>query len=575
MRRWLVVLVVLALISAACAGGSRGPSSTGNGTSTRSVPAATSEPGEPSSTVQAEASTTVAAPAWPAVEVLVTNDDGVFLIDTEGEISQLVKGRVAYAVDDTRGGLLFQVERGRNWELSFEGPSERSRATVVWWVPAGSSAAQELLVPSPGAGHWLSLHDAYRTGRSFSVLYTRSEGSVPFEDAWEKLRIFDVGADEVREVATVGGWEHDFDGVSVSGDLISGTSGHLYGRDCMLLAMNGEFVTPPGLPESDAECGMRGGCRFSCVVSADGSQIAYLESPLEDEPRGIALVVVEMASGTELVRLDAGSDDAHRYGSLDLNGQLLLVNRRREDSGVREAFGEALLVHLANDSADEVPVSGRVRFATSPLDIRRPVVPPIPAAVQLRSDGLGVADFGDPVEDVMVAMLAVMGEPSMDATHTGPMLRDEHGWPPPEDIDPSDLDDSYVDIGCFAATGYPCDLYFRMVEWEGTGLALMFSDIDPATGTVGIPVFNGWHVAEPRSESTVLTMVDGIGIGSTLADLVHSFGEDVGSQIGYDDVIGAWGYWRPDGLRIHVSGDPSTSDTTVIWLSAGFGFDCC
>lgn len=128
MRRWFVVLVVLAVISAACAGDSGGPPSTEAQTAS-GVTVPTSGLVGPSTTVPADTPTTDVAPEWPAVEVLVTNDDGVFLIDTEGEITRLVKGRVAYAVDDTRGGLLFQVERGRS--TNWGGGAQRVKDTRV------------------------------------------------------------------------------------------------------------------------------------------------------------------------------------------------------------------------------------------------------------------------------------------------------------------------------------------------------------------------------------------------------------------------------------------------------------
>ncbi|MDH3397950.1 MAG: hypothetical protein OEM81_08990 [Acidimicrobiia bacterium] len=58
----------------------------------------------PSSSTSVASTTTSIVPEWPVVEVLVTNQDGVFYVDSAGEVSQLVIGRVVYAVDDTRGG---------------------------------------------------------------------------------------------------------------------------------------------------------------------------------------------------------------------------------------------------------------------------------------------------------------------------------------------------------------------------------------------------------------------------------------------------------------------------------------
>jgi hypothetical protein len=414
--------------------------------------------------------------------VLVTNDDGVFLIDTEGEISQLVKGRVAYAVDDTRGGLLFQVERGRNWSLSFGGPHERSQETVVWWVPTGSSAAQELLVPTPGAGHWLSLHDAYRTGNeSFSVLYTRSEGSVPFEDAWENLRIFDRSTGEAREVATVGGWEFDFIDVSVNGGVIAGTSDcWVGGIECILFTMDGEHVTPAG-PPTGHECREHGAgrCDYSCVVSADGSQVAFLETPIFDgEPVGETSVVVrELESGLEAARRAVGFDVPWNW-SLDFAGNLVLVNHRTEYPNLREVFAGALLIDLSDGSMTEVSVAGRARFATSPLDIGGPVVPPTTAAIQLRADGLGIVDFGDPVEEAVAVLTAVLGSPDRNY--------DSEGTPTEAD---------------------------RIVAWET--LALQFYPLpEVPSGPALIYYFTG---------SPEFATVEGIRVGSSAAELQDAY----------------------------------------------------
>ncbi len=171
MRR-LALLVVFGLLLWACTGGGS-PTSTVSSTSTGPQAAAASTTG-----TTVASSTTTTSPVWPQVEVLVSNDDGVFSIDATGEVMQLVKGRVAYAVDDTRGGLLFQVERGRStvwasWQPDY---GELPKDTRVWWVPRGEGEAQALLVPTPGAGHDLSLYDAYQGDDGHvQLVYVRSD----------------------------------------------------------------------------------------------------------------------------------------------------------------------------------------------------------------------------------------------------------------------------------------------------------------------------------------------------------------------------------------------------------------
>ena len=127
-----------------------------------------------STTTTTSSTTAAAVPGWP--ELLVTNDDGVFYIDSVGEVTQLVKGRVAYAVDDTRGGLLFQVERGRS--PGWWGSQEPVKSTEVWWVPQGAEAAQTVLVPTPGSRLDLSLVDAIEAGGRTLVMYERHDSTM-------------------------------------------------------------------------------------------------------------------------------------------------------------------------------------------------------------------------------------------------------------------------------------------------------------------------------------------------------------------------------------------------------------
>ena len=134
--------------------------------------------------------------------VLVVSNYGVCQISPDGTATLLVDGAVAYAVDDTQGGLVFQLERGRAGGVA---PGDRS--TVIWWVPQGASAPQELLVPTPGSGHRLTLHDVYATGDGFAILYTRHEGSIPDVDMIDTLRRVEVPDSIVTVLCSQGAFE--------------------------------------------------------------------------------------------------------------------------------------------------------------------------------------------------------------------------------------------------------------------------------------------------------------------------------------------------------------------------------
>jgi hypothetical protein len=93
-RRWSLLLVALFLW--ACSG----QVST---TTTSAAPALSPDASGVTSTTEAKATESL---VWPGIEVLVTNDSGVFLVHSTGQATQLVTGPVTYAVEDTRGGLL-------------------------------------------------------------------------------------------------------------------------------------------------------------------------------------------------------------------------------------------------------------------------------------------------------------------------------------------------------------------------------------------------------------------------------------------------------------------------------------
>ncbi|NIR37872.1 MAG: hypothetical protein GWN07_18580, partial [Actinobacteria bacterium] len=76
------------------------------------------------------------------------------------------------AIDDGRGGLLFQEQRG----LAFESSGIE---TLVWWVPTRAGAAQELLVPAPD--QYLELVDAVEIEERLTVFYLRRTFGPDFE----------------------------------------------------------------------------------------------------------------------------------------------------------------------------------------------------------------------------------------------------------------------------------------------------------------------------------------------------------------------------------------------------------
>ena len=106
---------------------------------------------------------------------------------------------------------MYQVRSGRS-------PDIDDRATIVWWIPKGATAPQELLVPAPSAGHLLTLHDTYPTPEGFAVLYTRHETEHPVDQLVDSLRRFDVPQRQVTELYSQGAFEQGYREVSAGAD---------------------------------------------------------------------------------------------------------------------------------------------------------------------------------------------------------------------------------------------------------------------------------------------------------------------------------------------------------------------
>jgi hypothetical protein len=321
----------------------------------------TDPPPLPSATTTA---TTTNAPALAFAgigeTVLVAADDGVYQIDHEGGVMRLVAGPVAYAVDDTQGGLLFQVDRGRSWD------DEQRSSTIVWWIPRGGSRPQELLVPTPGTDHSLSLHDAYATDDGFAVLYTRHEGSTPYvDDMIDQLRRFDVPARQVTDLYSQGAWEAGFGQVSTNGALIAGVLYGQVGSGCFIYGLDGQPTDLVPSWRSDLDLTSDdyvGGCR----LSPDGNRLVFETEQYEENTlASTTLHVWDLVAGTEATRFAIPG----RAGVADVSVTWLMATVAGDD-GL-----QAFVFDLNAPEQDPValPIPGSARFVDTPVDIAAPV----------------------------------------------------------------------------------------------------------------------------------------------------------------------------------------------------------
>lgn len=291
----------------------------------------------------------------------------MFLYDDPGVFTLLIEGPTVMAVDDTRGGVMFQRRRGRF------GPGEGS--SIVWWVRPGSATAESLLVPSQ-PDHVLSLHDAVPLDGKLTVFYTRGEGA-NIEDMADTLRRYDVESHTVTELGGIGGWESGSDPVSIGGDVIAMTWYAEILNGFAFWDLEGADTSFPADPFGGDFCEDRQ-CQWSVEMAPDGATFAYFQQ-VEDGAGFLVntdLIVAETGSGAELARVHIrGEQEGWFPQSIDLYRTTAVVNR--EPFG-RDGFLQPLFVEFgdAEPTIFEVPLAGYARLLRAPLTIDTPVAAP-------------------------------------------------------------------------------------------------------------------------------------------------------------------------------------------------------
>lgn len=340
------------------------PGVTTTQSTTTSAPATTAQ--QTTTTPAPTTTSTMPVEAEGSPDILIAGEQGVILLRGDGTSDTLVAGPVDFALDDSLGGLLFQLQRGR-----FVGDST---STDVWWIPAGATAAQELLVP--GDGQYLTLYEARARGGDLSVWYTRWEGSGP-DDLVETLRRFDVATGEVTDFGAVAAWES---GVLLSfgGDIIAGSwyAEALCGMT--FTDLTGEAIDFPAAPPRSLEGVECGDMAEFGELSADGTKFAYVELVREG---GIVVstdvVIVDSATGSETSRVVGVRPEQApwRIVDLDLATDTLVVNRVFPDES---RLHSPLVVDLGEGAPVimEPPIPGWARIVRAPVALGGRVAAP-------------------------------------------------------------------------------------------------------------------------------------------------------------------------------------------------------
>ena len=363
-RRLCAVAASLVLLAAACGDDEAASTSTTTvppttAATTTAAPTTTS----PSTTTTSSTTTTTTAPppaGPPAGSILVTGEDGVYVAAGPDAASQIITADpsvpIAFAIDDTRGGVIFQPNRGP-WQ--YEGDD-----SIVYWIPAGAAAAQELLVPAADQG--LALEDVAAQGETVGVYYTRVEGKDAPETARQTLRRFDLDAGTVEEVAVVGGWESGSSPISVGGDTIvenSGAEGYIW---IDFTNLGGVEFESPANPLSVDEFDCFPECFYYADLSPDGTRVALarLAPNANGFPTTPEIEIRNVATGA--LELSVTLPDVGAFpwiDSLDLSDTHVLINIVEEGS----VYPIATIVDLASGGLDTylAPVGGVARFLRS------------------------------------------------------------------------------------------------------------------------------------------------------------------------------------------------------------------
>lgn len=366
--RQLALLVSSVLLATACSGDDAIESTTTTAafSSTTTTPDTTTTSAPPSTTSTSTTTTTTTEPppaGPPPGAVLITGEEGVFVATLDGVASKVidadetaVNGLIDFAIDDTRGGIVFQPN---SVPWSFTGSD-----SIVYWIPAGSGSHQELLVPAADQG--VALEDVASQGDKAMVYYTRTEGGDDPETTMQTLRRFDLEAKSVAEIAVVGGWESGSSPISVGGSTIvknSGAEGYVW-IDFMDLAGE-EFDSPANpLPIDEFDCFPE--CFYYADLSPDGSKVALgrLAPNANGFPTTPEIEIRDVATGA--LELAVSLPDVVAFPwihSLDLSDTHVLINIVEEGS----EYPFATIVDIASGGLTTyaAPVGGVARLLRS------------------------------------------------------------------------------------------------------------------------------------------------------------------------------------------------------------------
>ena len=364
----LLLALTLVVLASGCSDddGAETTATSAAPTSTTTAPETSTTAAPATTTTSSTTTTTTTEPppaGPPAGSVLITGEDGVFVATLDGVAAMVIDadqaavgGLIDFAIDDTRGGIVFQPNRG-SWFF-------RGSDSIVYWVPMGAGTYQEVLVPAADQG--LALEDVAEHETSTAVYYTRTEGGDNPSTTVQTLRRFDLDTGTVTEIAVVGGWESGSSPISAGGESIvknSGAEGFVW---IDFLDLDGvEFDSPANpLPLDEFDCFPD--CFYYADLSPDGTKVALgrLAPNAAGFPTTPEMEVRDVATGE--LELAVSLPDVAAFAwihSLDLSDTHVLINIVEEGS----EYPVATIVDIASGGLTTypAPIGGVARFLRS------------------------------------------------------------------------------------------------------------------------------------------------------------------------------------------------------------------
>jgi hypothetical protein len=265
-------------------------------------------------------------------------------------------------MDDMAGGLLYQTDEG-----------------AITWLEAGTDRVAPLVSVDDVDAESVVIEDVSTIDGGVELWFTRWRGldwedPDDIENVVQTLERVVVNAGEPTEVATIGGWESG-SSVTVGGETVgieNWAEGFYYFAvtdfEMERLPQPWNFYNPDEPKDVGCE-----GCPTSLVVSDDGSRAVFLDPLVEEAITLPVLVVVDLASGEEVARVEVSGfgwplnapAEGPEITTVDVLGDLVLINGGDEGQPFPAIWAD---LGAAEPVWEAVEVPGSARFLRS--DVR-------------------------------------------------------------------------------------------------------------------------------------------------------------------------------------------------------------